>query len=264
MPTSLQTRARGQPAPLLNGERLPEIAAHRPRLRIEPGQHALLLRSAAAADADAAPWIAGLTADDAARQVVTDLQAAAAAAGHEQPAGQFARVLGLEDGTDAPNPLGRAVLRERRREVRHAAAWALAGLGADAVAQALWPGGHSRRSLAESWRLAEALAAIRAAGGRLPELPSLWLRAAVTFGDRVARARAGWQGAAFEALGAALGTAAAYALWVVMMTLVNPRRRCEPRPVSVGGRHQLGQPGLPLGRDHRTRRAVHRAGAAAG
>lgn len=234
-------------APLLPGERLPEIAAYRSRLRIEPGQHALLLRSAAAADADAAPWIAGLAADGAARQVVTDLQTAAAAASRAQPAGQFARVLGLEDGTDAPNPLGRAVLREPRREVRHAAAWALAGLGADAVAQALWPAGHSRRSLAESWRLAEALAAIRAAGGRLPELPSLWLRAAVTFGDRAARARAGWQGTAVEALGAGLGTAAAYALWVVMMTLATPRVGVNPGLLALAAGISSASLGFLLG-----------------
>jgi hypothetical protein len=56
----------------------------------------------------------------------------------------------------------------------------------------------------------------------LPELPSLWLRAAVTLGDRVARARAGWQISAIEALGAAFGAAAAYALWLVMMVVVRP------------------------------------------
>jgi len=219
---STATTPRDQPPPLLNGGRLPEIAAQRGRLRIEPGQHALLLRSAAAASADAAPWIAALAADEAARRAVADLQAGGPAAGHARPAGQFARVLGIADDTAAPNSLGRAVLREDRGETRHAAAWSLAGLGADAVAQAFWGADRAARALADSWRLAEALAAIRAAGGRLPELPSLWLRAAVTLGDRVARARANWQANAVEALGAALGAAAAYALWMVMMVLIQP------------------------------------------
>jgi hypothetical protein len=48
----------------------------------------------------------------------------------------------------------------------------------------------------------------------------------VTLGDRVARARAGWQGAAVAALGAALGAAAAYALWMVLMVL------CKPPPAA--------------------------------
>lgn len=219
---------RDQSPPLLNRERLPEIAAYRGRLRIEPGQHALLLRSAAAAAADAAPWLAGLGSDEAARRAVAALQAGGPAAGPERPVGQLGRVLGLADGVDAPNALGRAVLRERRRDIRHAAAWALASLGADAVAQAFWAEGRATRSLAENWHLAEALAAIRAAGGRLPELPSLWLRVAVTLGDRVARARASWQASAVEALGAALGAAVAYALWMVMMTLLSPPVGANP------------------------------------
>jgi hypothetical protein len=238
---------RDQPPPLLHRDRLPEIAAYRARLRIEPGQHALLLHSAAAAAADAAPWIAGLAADEAVRRVVADLQAGGPAAGAERPAGQFARVLGLEEGADAPNVLGRAVLRERRGEARHAAAWALAGLGADAVAQAFWGEGRATRSLAENWRLAEALAAVRAAGGRLPELPSLWLRAAVTLGDRVARARAGWQANAVEALGAALGAAAAYALWMVMMTLLNPPAGANPGLLALASGISSASLGFLLG-----------------
>ncbi len=218
----LRDPGRGRPPPVLGGERLPEIAVHVGRLRIEPGQHALLLRSAAAAGADAAPWLVALSADEAARRVVADLQAGGPAAGCERPAGQFARVLGVTVDAGAPNSLGQAVLRERRGEVRRAAAWALASLGADAVAQAFWGAGRAPRSLAESWRLAGALAAMAAAGGRLPELPSLWLRAAVILGDRVARARADWPASAVEALGAALGAAVAYALWMVMMVAVNP------------------------------------------
>lgn len=238
---------RDRSAPLLNGERLPEIAAYRPRLRIEPGQHALLLRSAAAARADAAAWVAALAADEAAQRVVTDLQGGGAAAGQERPAGQFARVLGVTDDAAAPNILGRAALGARRGEVRHAAALALAGLGVEALAQAFWPAAGPRRALAESWRLAQALAAIRAAGCRLPELPTLWLRAAVTIGDRVARARAGWQGSAVEALGAGLGTAGAYALWVVMMTLINPPPAAHPAPLALAAGLSSASLGFLLG-----------------
>lgn len=205
-----------RPPPLLNGERLPEIAAYRARLRVEPGQYALLLRSAAAAGGDAAPWVAGLAADEAARRVAAGLQAG------DRASAQFGRVLGIAGDTAAPDSLTRAALDGRGRDARLAAAWALASLGSDAVAQAFGGGGRPRRTVRESGRLAEGLAAMRAAGARLPELPSTWLRIAVAIGDRVARARAGWRAGAVEALGAALGAAVAYTLWMVMMTLVAP------------------------------------------
>ncbi len=50
-PTQAAGTNRDRSAPLLNPARLPEVAACRERLRIEPGQHALLLRSAAGAGA---------------------------------------------------------------------------------------------------------------------------------------------------------------------------------------------------------------------
>ena len=213
---------RDQPAPLLNPARLPEVAACRERLRIEPGQHALLLRSAAGAGADAAPWIQTLAAAQAARSVVADLQQGGAPTGRERPARQLARVLGITKSTEGENILGRAALGERSGDVRHAAALTLASLGADAVAQAFWPPGGGQRLLSESWRMAQALAWMRAAGCRLPELPSLWLRAAVSAGERLARFRADWQGIAAEMLGAALGMAVANVLSVVMRWLISP------------------------------------------
>ena len=107
---------RDQPAPLLNPARLPEVAACRERLRIEPGQHALLLRSAAGAGADAAPWIQTLAADQAARSVVADLQQSGAATGRERPARQFARVLGVTKSAEGREHPGAS--RDRRAKRR--------------------------------------------------------------------------------------------------------------------------------------------------
>ena len=219
---------RDQPAPLLNPARLPEVAACREHLRIEPGQHALLLRSAAGAGADAAPWIQTLTADQATRSVVADLQQSGAASGRERPVRQFARVLGVTQSVEGQNILGQAAIGERSGEVRQAATLALASLGSDAVAQAFWPPGGGQRPLSESWRTAQALAWMRASGCRLPELPSLWLRVAVSVGERLARFRADWGGIAAEMLGAALGVAAAYVLGVAMQWSLNPLPTAHP------------------------------------
>ena len=153
-------------------------------LKIEPGQHALLLRSAAAVGADTAPWVENLAADPAAAALARDLQAGGAPAHAEKPAGQFARVLGMSSDDAAENALGRTAIDGGPADVRQAAALALASLGSDAVAQALWPQQPVRRTLGERWRMAQALAWMRAAGRRLPELPSLWLRGAVSIGDR--------------------------------------------------------------------------------
>ena len=237
---------RDRPAPLLSATRLADLAVVRGRLKIEPGQHALLLRSAAAADADAAPWIAALAGDEAARRVVADLQRGGPAAERDRPAGQFARVLGIGSADAGPNPLGRTVIGPASGDVRRAAAWALAGLGAEAVAQALWPEG-GRRSPAESWRLAQALAAMRAAGCRLPELPSLWLRIAVTIGDRMARMRVGWRGVAIEALGAALGAGLAYVLRTVMMFLIAPPPAAHPYLLALAAGLSSASLGFLLG-----------------
>lgn len=108
-------------------------------------------------------------------------------------------------------------------DVRQAAALTLAGLGSDAVAQAFWPQRPVRRTLGQRWRMAQALAWMRAAGRCLPELQPLWLRGAVSIGDRAARFRTDWRGIAVEALGAALGAAVAYVLWVAMMMWFNPQ-----------------------------------------
>ncbi|GEM_PF-2937768 len=213
---------RGRPAPLLPADRLSEIAACLPRLKIEPGQHALLLRSAAAANADLAPWIAALAGDATGRRIAAALQTGGDGARREPAVGQFAHVLGITGDIGTGNVLGRAALAAPRGEVRRAAAAALASLGVEAVAQGLWPQATARRPWAERWHLAQALAVLRAAGCRLPDLPSAWLRAAVIFGDRVARGRIGWQGAAVEALGAALGAALAYMLRGVLMTVLGP------------------------------------------
>ena len=76
--------------------------------------------------------------------------------------------------------------------------------------------------------MAQALAWMRSAGCRLPELPSLWLRAAVSAGERLARFRADWQGIAAEMLGAALGVAVAYVLSVAMRWLISPLPAAHP------------------------------------
>lgn len=237
---------RDRPPPLLSAARLADLAGVRGRLKIEPGPGALLLRSAAAAGADAAPWIAALAGDEAARRVVADLQRGGPAAERDRPAGQLARVLGIGNADAEPNPLGRAVIGPVAGDVRRAAAWTLAGLGADAVAQALWPEGD-RRSPAESWRMAQALAAMRAAGCRLPELSSLWLRAAVTIGDRVARLRAGWREVAVEALGAALGAALAYMLRTVMLMAIAPPPAAHPYLLALAAGLSSASLGLLLG-----------------
>ena len=212
-----------RPPPLLNAGQLREIALRCGSLKIEPGQHALLLCSAVAVKADTAPWVENLAADPAATALARDLQAGGAPAHAEKPAGQFARVLGMSLDDAAENALGRAAIDGRPADVRQAAALTLASLGSDAVAQAFWPQQPVRRALGQRWRMAQALAWMRAAGRRLPELPSLWLRCAVSIGDRAARFRTDWRGIAVEALGAALGAAAAYVLWVAMMGWFNPQ-----------------------------------------
>ncbi len=207
-------------APLLDRNRLPEIAACRDRLQIVPGQHALLLRSAVAAAADVTPWVRGLADNPAARGMVATLQAGRAP-GADQPVGQFARVLGIEADLDEGNPLGRTILAHGSRDVRHVAA-----LGAEAIAEALQlDDPAARHTSRQNWRLAQALAWMRAAGCRLPELRSAFLRLAVALGDRVLRFVAGWQGIAVEALGAALGVAAAYVVRGLIMTLLFPAAR---------------------------------------
>ena len=210
-----------RPAPLLSRNRLPEIAACRDDLKITPQKHALLLRSAVVAGADAAPWVQGLARDTSARELVETLQTGGDAAAPDRPAGQLARLLGIADDAGAGNILGRTIVTGGSREVRHAAALALGALGADTIAKALWEDGsatHNSRS--ESWHMAQALAWMRAAGVQLPELPSALLRGTVAVGDRVGRFLADWQGVAVEALGAALGTAAAYALRALVMVLL--------------------------------------------
>jgi hypothetical protein len=202
---------------LLSSGQLHEIALRRGSLKIEPGQHALLLRSAAVVTADTAPWVEFLASDPAATALVSELQAGGAPARAEQPAGQFARVLGIVSDAETGNALGRGMTDGRPADVRHAAALALASLGSDAVAQALWPRKPVRRTLGQRWRVAQGLAWMRAAGRRLPELPSLWLRIAVSIGDRLTRFRTDWPRIAVEALGAALGAAAAYVLRVAIM-----------------------------------------------
>ncbi|MCX7669944.1 MAG: hypothetical protein N2439_07725, partial [Anaerolineae bacterium] len=241
------TATRRRPAPLLSAARLPEVAACWSQLRIEPGQYALLLGSAAAAGADATIWVKALAQDEMGCCVVRDLQEGDAPAGRRRSAEQFARVLGIGESVHAANALGRAVIGPLPGAVRRAAAWALAALGADAVAQAFWPEGHGRRTPAQNWRLAQALAAMRAAGCRLPELPSLWLRIAVTFGDRIARWRAGRQAVAVEALGAALGAGLAYALRVAMMMLLAPYPAAHPYLLALAAGISAASLGFLLG-----------------
>lgn len=238
---------RDRPVPLLNPARLPEIAACRSRLKIEPEQYALLLRSAAAAGADATSWVMALAQDEAACRVVRDLQERVAAPGRDEPAGRFIRVLGIAEGVVAPNILGRAAVGPLPGDVRCAAAWALAALGPDAVTKAFWPEDHVRRTPAEIWRMVQALAAMRAAGCRPPALLPLWLWIAVALGDRIMRLRAGWQGVAVEALGAALGTALAYALRVAMMMLLAPSPALHPYLLALAAGLSSASLGFLLG-----------------
>ena len=209
-------------APLLDRNRLPEIAACRDRLKIAAGQHALLLRSAVAVAADVTLWVRGLAADPTARGMVATLQA-----GHvteaDQPVGQFARVLGIETDLAEGNPLGRTILAHDARDTRHVAALAVAALGAEAIAGALrLDDPAARRTARQTWRVAQALAWMRVAGCQLPELRSAFLRGAVGLGERVLRFAAGWQGIAVEALAAALGAAAAYVVRALVMALTFP------------------------------------------
>ena len=212
-----------KPAPLLTPVQLEEIASCHDSLRIEPEQHALLLRSAVIAHVDNTLWVQSLASSQHAVDLIRQLQTGGEPAHVEKPAGRFARVLGIGSVTGHGNVLGRTVISGRPADVRQAAALALASLGSDAIAQAFWSQGFSRRTLKMRLRTAQGLAWMRANGCRLPELRSLWLRGAVAIGERLARFRTGWRGIAVETLGAALGAAASYVLWAIFMSWLVPR-----------------------------------------
>ncbi|MCX6030829.1 MAG: hypothetical protein NT169_16235 [Chloroflexi bacterium] len=202
-----------RPMPLLDRGRLPDVARRRDDLQWTPEKRGLALCSAVAAGADPASWVEGMADDEATCASLRELEGdAALAAGSSlsESGRQLGRVVGLAADPPGPNALGRAAVEAQSAVLRIVAGLSLSALGTDALAATLCPPG-GRRTPGQAWRLAQTLAAVRAAGRRLPELPSVGLRIAVVAGDRLLRLRAGWRGVLAETLGGAFGAGLAYA-----------------------------------------------------